>query len=188
MISIRFLDRPLARSMAPLGFSPAMANGTAIELPLMIGLAGIAVTVGGWLWWSRANLPKPAEAAMLAGVALLASACLVEFLLKPAFGRAVPMEYLWDGIYRFRWLGWGDGSFPSGHADQAAAIVSVLWVYYPRHRVLYLSAMAVLAIVLMAGEWHFLSDVIAGAFLGALSGRLVMSVRGRAGGRRTPAF
>ena len=194
VFSIRFVDRPLARALAPLGLSPAMANGTAIELPVMITLAGIAVAAGVWYLWARGRVPKLAEAATLAGIALLASICLVEFLFKPMFTRTVPMAFLWDHAYGFRWLAWGDGSFPSGHADQCAAILSVFWVYYPRLRGLYVLAMAVLAFALMAGEWHFFSDIIAGAFLGAFSGWLVLSVsrmlraRQSTAGRNRPAF
>jgi len=193
-LSIRFLDRPLARAFAPLGFSPAAADGTPIELPLMIAVAGIAVAAGALYLRSRQTAPKSVEAGMLAGIALLASVCLVEFLFKPMFCRAVPMQYLWDHVYGFHWLQWCDGSFPSGHADQAAAILTVAWVYYPRWRWLYLLAMAGLAFALMAGEWHFLSDVIAGGFVGAFSAWLVMRfakaarARQATGARDTQAF
>lgn len=76
------------------------------------------------------------------------------------------------GTYGFHPFEVGDdvGSFPSGHAARIAAFFAVFWCDLPRARSLY----AILAIPMMAAlvgmNYHFVSDVIAGATLGAIVG------------------
>lgn len=62
-------------------------------------------------------------------------------LLKFAFGRTWPETFyqnnpslLSDGVYGFHPFqgGVAYSAFPSGHAAVAAAVATVLWVYYPR--------------------------------------------------------
>ena len=50
------------------------------------------------------------------------------------------------------------------------ALVSVLWILYPQFRVVY--ALAVVAVVagLLGANYHFLSDIIAGGFVGISTG------------------
>jgi membrane-associated phospholipid phosphatase len=60
--------------------------------------------------------------------------------------------------------------FPSGHAAVMMAILSIFWMFWPRYRLLYVAIMLLLCLVLVVGSWHFISDVLAGAFLGASAG------------------
>lgn len=141
----------------------------------MVVLATLAVLLGAGYLMSAKPLPRWVAASMLAGLALAWSLCLVEFVLKPLFGRTLPAAYLQIGRYGFHWFrsGRAFGSFPSGHADQAAAILSVFWLAYPQWRWGYAAAFIFLAAALMIGEWHFLSDIIAGGCVGAAAGLLV---------------
>ncbi len=50
------------------------------------------------------------------------------------------------------------------------ACASVLWLRHPRLRWLYLLAIVLTAIGQLGANYHWLSDVIAGAFLGAATG------------------
>ena len=76
------------------------------------------------------------------------------------------------GAYGFHPFETGDdvGSFPSGHAARIAAFLGVFWLAYPRSRARALCLLigAPLAASLVAMNYHFVSDVIAGAFLGAI--------------------
>jgi len=56
------------------------------------------------------------------------------------------------------------------------AVLSVLWICYPRFRVLYALCMIAVAIALVAANFHFLGDVIAGAFLGISTGWLTVAI------------
>lgn len=177
-VSMRYVDRPLARAMASFHTFRALLAGTPVELPVMVVLATLAVLLGAAYLMLAKPLPRWVAAGMLAGLALAWSLCLVEFVLKPLFGRTLPSAYLRIGQYGFHWFrsGRAFGSFPSGHADQASAILSVLWVVYPRWRWAYAAAFSALAIALMVGEWHFLSDIVAGGYIGTTAGLVVMRI------------
>jgi membrane-associated phospholipid phosphatase len=56
------------------------------------------------------------------------------------------------------------------------AVIAVLWVYFPRMRTLWTLAGLAVAIGLIGANFHFLSDVIAGAFVGISSGWMVTSL------------
>ena len=56
------------------------------------------------------------------------------------------------------------------------AVLSVFWMYYPTARTLYTIAGLAVAIGLTGANYHFLSDVIAGAFVGISSGWMVTSL------------
>ena len=100
-------------------------------------------------------------------------ALAAEFIFKQIFGRAWPDPgYVENHLYGFRLLHGGPhwNSFPSGTATISAAILATLWLVAPRLRL----PGAFLAILLCSGvvvtNGHWLSDVIAGAFLGASIG------------------
>ena len=92
--------------------------------------------------------------------------------MKYAFGRTWPLHghpsFLIDGAYGFNFFTSGRQfeAFPSGHTASICALASVLWMTYPRFRPLYAAGAAGMAIALVAGDFHFLSDVLAGGFLG----------------------
>ena len=178
LLSIHFVDRPLARLLARFHMYQGALVSPSVHIPVLIVLASFAVLLGARSLSVREKFPKWAVAAVLAGLALAWSLCLTEFVLKPLFGRAVPSDYLQNGQYAFLWFQYSDSykSFPSGHTDQALAIVSVLWRFYPRWRWLYVVALSVLSCALLLGEWHFLSDLVAGGFVGAAAGALMMQI------------
>jgi membrane-associated phospholipid phosphatase len=66
-------------------------------------------------------------------------------------------------------------SFPSGHATAIASICAVVWLLHPRLRWLAVAASGVVMVCLVAAGWHFVSDVMAGAFVGTTAG--LMTVR-----------
>lgn len=175
-VSILWIDRPLAQALAEFGFGHAAFSGRLVRLPVMIALAYGGVALGAAFLILGRRLPRWAEAAMLAGIALLVALWLTHDLLKPLFGRTVPNLYLQSGRYAFLWFHRGSdyGSFPSGHATQAAALLAVVWAFYPRWRWVCGGAMAVLAAALMLGRWHYLSDVLAGGMVGAAVAGAVM--------------
>lgn len=100
--------------------------------------------------------------------------------LKYVFARTYPKygspSFIHDGAYSFNFFRPGHDylSFPSGHAAAVGAILSILWIFYPRFRVLYALTAIGFSVVLVATNYHFLSDVIGGGFLGASSGVLTV--------------
>ena len=101
------------------------------------------------------------------------------------FGRPWPEAWTsrtpsWIGnhAYGFHFLHGSSalGSFPSGHMAQAAAIAAVVWLRMPRIRWLGVVLATLVAAALWGADYHFVADIIAGAFLGATCGTFVVAV------------
>lgn len=96
---------------------------------------------------------------------------MVKSLLKYSFGRiATRFWLLHPHAHEFHWLhGTGNYTgFPSGHMAVLTVFAAALWVYYPRHRTVYLFSLAALALALIITNYHFVSDIIAGVYTGLL--------------------
>jgi membrane-associated phospholipid phosphatase len=109
--------------------------------------------------------------------------------LKYDFGRTWPETWvnnnpslISNGAYGFNFFhgGIGYASFPSGHMTEICAVLSVLWIYHPKFRVLYALVVAAVAIGLLGANYHFVSDIIAGTLLGTVTGWLAVAVREQA--------
>jgi membrane-associated phospholipid phosphatase len=108
-------------------------------------------------------------------------ALAAEFVFKQIFGRAWPDPgYVENHLYGFRFLHGGPhwDSFPSGTASISAAIVATLWLVAPRLRLpsVFLAVLLCGGVVVTNGHW--LSDVIAGGFLGASIGWMTVLLLG----------
>lgn len=99
--------------------------------------------------------------------------------LKGVFGRTWPESWLgdnpsWirDGAFGFAPFHGGPdyASFPSGHTTIIAAVATVLWIVRPDLRAVWAALIAVVVVGLVGGGYHFVSDTIAGVFLGAAVG------------------
>ncbi len=184
-----WLDRPLAlmaHALAPAHKHALFEPLTHLPDPLMPAAAiafvalGLAVLAGRPL----ARFPR---------VLVLCSFSLVmghtvKDELKPLFGRTWPEtwvennpSFIHDQVYGFHWLHGGAGyeSFPSGHMTVTCALISVLWLCYPRYRPLYALAVLAVAVGLIGADFHFLSDVIAGGFVGTTAGWLTVKLADR---------
>lgn len=177
-LSIRYIDRPLARLMETFPLFHHLLRKGPVGFPILVILAGIAVLFALHHLLLGKPLSRGMTAGTIAGLALIVSVLLTEYGLKYVFGRTLPSAYLQTGQYGFHWFHRGQqfGSFPSGHTDQATAILSVLWVFYPRWRWAYVVVLTLLSFALIAGQWHFLSDIIAGGYVGTLAGAATMSI------------
>jgi undecaprenyl-diphosphatase len=143
--------------------------------PKWLRLWMIAATRGGdgWLWYSMALV-----VAMFGGerrVGAIASATLAGAVgvalfmkLKRVIGRKRPCAieaHCWAQL-----LPPDQFSFPSGHTITAFAVSVALSTFYPEMEAgLFFCAISIAASRILLGM-HFLSDVIAGAVLGAMLG------------------
>jgi membrane-associated phospholipid phosphatase len=96
---------------------------------------------------------------------------LVKHFLKFVFGRMNTRHWMQDpGLYGFYWFQRRAGcdGFPSGHMLVVVALLAVLCRFYPKSRPFCVTIAGVLAVALIATNYHFVSDVIAGAYLGVL--------------------
>jgi membrane-associated phospholipid phosphatase len=96
---------------------------------------------------------------------------IAKSVLKYVFGRITTREWLLaPGQYGFHWFQGGGAysGFPSGHMLVFTALIAVMWRLHPHHRRGYLAFMLLLALAMIATNYHFVSDVIAGVYLGLL--------------------
>jgi membrane-associated phospholipid phosphatase len=100
-------------------------------------------------------------------------------VLKRALGRADTEMWTGEyaggphlGVYGFHLLHGVQGyqSFPSGTTAATASALGVLWILAPRQRWIWIVILAFVAGALIITNGHFVSDVIAGGFLGATVG------------------
>lgn len=109
------------------------------------------------------------------GVACLASICayaINDEVLKPFFGVQDPSAVVHGARHAFFAMSFADGSFPSGHMVLAGAFAGVFMRLYRRSIWPFAVLLWVAAALLVVGDWHFLSDVIAGTFIGVSAGIL----------------
>ena len=92
-------------------------------------------------------------------------------ILKFVFGRVNTRQWLLDpSLYGFHWFhgaGFFNG-FPSGHMVVFTTFAAALWRIYPRYRGLYAGVLLLLGVALIATNYHFVSDVVAGAVVGIM--------------------
>ena len=133
----------------------------------MIAFASVLNAVGGG-WIAIYAIPllviiafllaRRWRTAVFVAVCFLASAAIVQ-VLKHVFGRARPEDMLVVSDF---------GSFPSGHAANAATIAVVAWVLFPRVWVAIVGALWIVAMALSRTflSVHWASDTLGGALVG----------------------
>jgi membrane-associated phospholipid phosphatase len=182
--SYLWLDRPLALFVhEQLKHFDAFEKLTYIPeytTPLVL-IAFVAVG----LWGLSGRPLSRLQTVVILAAAGLSVAEAVKDQLKYVFGRTWPEtwvrnnpSFIRDGVFGFNPFHGGPGyaSFPSGHTTAICALLSVFWICYPRYRPLYALCMAAVAIGLVGANFHFLGDVIAGAFLGISIGWLSVAL------------
>lgn len=65
-------------------------------------------------------------------------------------------------------------SFPSGHTTVIFAVMTVLWIMYPRWRPFAIFWCSIVILGLLGCNFHFPSDILAGAFIGIISAVFVI--------------
>ncbi len=177
--AIAFVDRPVAdfahASLRENEAFYAALTHIVDPIPVYAGLAaggyGIAALFG--------VRPGPRGLIVLRiAVAILVAIALKE-QLKFLFGRTWPEtwtgnnpSYIKDGVYGFfplKGLGGGRGyhAFPSGHMTAVSAAAVSIALNWPRWRWAAAVPVALIAAGMIGANYHWVSDLIAGTFLGA---------------------
>ena len=148
---------------------PAQALGPlAVSVFVILAVAAAA----GW----RPKMPGRIALALTLSVF---AAMEINSILKSVFGRTWPESWLgnnpsWirDGTYGFFLFhgGTGWGSFPSGHTSVITTPATILWIVWPELRIVWATTVAVVIAGLIGGNYHFVSDIIGGVYLGVAIG------------------
>jgi membrane-associated phospholipid phosphatase len=180
-VSYLWLDRPIAHfahdELRPMDLFEKLTRIPEALTPLAV----VAFMALGLRGLTGHKLRRFETVALLSGVSL-AVAVVIKDYLKFAFGRSWPEtwildnnpSFIRDGAYGFHPFHGVQGftSFPSGHMTMTCTVMTVLWICYPAFRPVYAVCMAAVAVGLVGANFHFLSDVIAGGFLGVSVGWL----------------
>lgn len=174
LAAMHLVDLPVARFVHTLPWAQELRSPV-LGLPVLVTLSGMAIFVGA-VWVAHGHDPrKLQEILIVASFSLTSSVCIDELLLKRIFGRETPGEFLGSGVDAFNWFrGVPTDAFPSGHAVQIVSVGTVFLLAYPQQRAGWLALMVVGLIALVLGNWHFVSDVIAGTGVGASAGIATM--------------
>ena len=184
MVSYEWLDRPIALwARREFVENKTYSELTHIPDPLIPVAVIIFVLVGLYVL-SRLPLQKLLSTALLCSISVIVAETIKNWL-KYAFGRTWPdtwidnnPSFLHDGVYGFNFFHGGQGyaSFPSGHTTVTCAVISVLWMAYPKLWPLYVLAVLAVVIGLIGADYHFFSDIIAGGFLGTTVGWMLIAM------------
>ena len=172
--SIKFLDRATAVKITQiLRSSPELhrASDAIPDLLLLLVCAGTAI-----MWTAYFSLTRRrGEYELTKFLRLAATALPVSYLLKTvlqvSFGRITTRAWVHTfGPMEFHWFhGTGEyGGFPSGHMTVFTSFFVAVGYCYPHYRLHSFSFLIILATALIVTDYHFLSDVIAGAYTGFL--------------------
>jgi membrane-associated phospholipid phosphatase len=192
-VSYALLDRPISffahehlvpyRIFIRLTYIPESFAATAAVILLVLGVRSL----------SGRPLPRWQRVAVTWSVSVF-TATAIKNQLKIAFGRTWPETWtrdnpslIHDNTYGFNLFhaphyGWYE-SFPSGHTAAMCAAAGVLWICYPRWRIVYALFVALVVVGLIGSNFHFLGDIIAGGFLGASIAIVAVRLAGLAHGR-----
>jgi membrane-associated phospholipid phosphatase len=162
-IAVRFWNA--GRALSPLNgaFGAAVILSAESAVILVLVLARLV----------RGHISAFGETLVIACLASMCAYVINDHVLKVFFGVQNPIDVMHGAKHSFNlWMGSENGSFPSGHTVLAGAFAGVFMRLYTAS-IWPLSALLLIAAgLLLVGDWHFLSDIIAGAFLGASAGVL----------------
>jgi len=174
-LCIGYVDRPLAEFLEGHVRHTEFWIGLEIMLrPIaLVVVAALVLLIGCGVWRIAGRQLRPwTEMPLLYSWATI-WAVASEMIFKRIFGRGWPDPTLVrEHLYGFHFLHgqthWD--SFPSGTSTVSVAMLSVLWILQPRWRAPGLVVTVLLSAVVVVGNFHWLSDVLAGAFLGVTVG------------------
>lgn len=174
--SFRHLDLPVAIAVAP--FRQHMEFlGQGLASAILLGgeaIVFLVLAVTRVLRGAMSPLGKTVAAACVSSISAYAINASV---LKVMFG-VLPTGYVLTGWpHAINWFqGSPDASFPSGHMMLAGAWAGVMMRHYPKSILPLAGLLAGAGCLLILGNWHFVSDVLAGTFGGITAGLLAAEI------------
>ncbi|MEN6452569.1 MAG: phosphatase PAP2 family protein [Thermoguttaceae bacterium] len=180
-VCYHFVDRPVAwfvHQHSPLLcglllWPPRVSDVLKFAAPPAIALV--------FLWWLVRRNGRLQRVLLAISCNVIVTTLIKQFL-KWSCGRYWPETWkngnpslIRDNAYGFHPFHSGVAyeSFPSGHAAVICSVLSILWLAYPRWRWCYAIFGAAVCVSMVGTNYHFVSDVVAGAVLGSMTGVLM---------------
>jgi len=172
VLSVTFLDERIALWVDHLLRSDPRLSRYTSRIPDLLLPAVLVLAAAMWTMYirrvRRGSRDDKTRFFLLSGTALPAS-YVAKLILKHLFGRMNTRSWLENPVDRsFHWFhGGGEyGGFPSGHMAVFTTLAVACWFFFPKYRAICLAAIGGLGVALIATDYHYLSDVIAGGYLG----------------------
>jgi membrane-associated phospholipid phosphatase len=172
-LSFSYYDLPIARQFARnIGRLDTLGAGLGSAVFLSLEGATALTLIGVRL--VRGRLSPFSEALALASLTSMSVYAINDGVLKLFFGVPNPASVFVDGAHHgFHFFaGAENASFPSGHMALAASFGGAFMTLVPASRWPLSALLLVGAGILVIGDWHFVSDVLAGGFIGLSAGVL----------------
>lgn len=185
-VSFQWFDRPIALLIYNAFGGWRVSADLAARISKIPLATAIVFVMCGLVALMGRRFSKRGAAIAMSAVSLLAT-IIIKDQLKFAFGRTWPdtwgsgiVSFVRDNVYGFHFFQSGKSfeSFPSGHAAATAAVLSVVWILFPELRVICAIGIIAVDLGLVALNLHFLSDVIAGSFVGISTGLFTVTLWG----------
>lgn len=184
LVSVQWIDRPIALWIFDAFGGRRIPTQTADRIFSIPFVTTIVFVIFGIIAITGRRFSKLEATIAMCAISTLAST-VIKDQLKFVFGRTWPdtwgpgiVSFVRDNVYGFHFFQSGKSfeSFPSGHAAVAAAVLSVIWILFPNLRVFCTIGLIAVDIGLVALNLHFLSDVVAGSFVGVSTGLFTVAL------------
>jgi membrane-associated phospholipid phosphatase len=175
-VAFAYFDVPIARrvfgTLSPAeNLAKGLTSAVLLSAEAAVALTLIVVRI------TRGRLSPLGEAAALACLTSICAFSVNDSVLKFFFGVPNPSAVLHGARHAFNLMsGSASNSFPSGHMVLSGAFAGVFMRLYRRSIVPFSALLLIGAALLVVGDWHFLSDAIAGMFVGVSAGLLAGEV------------
>jgi len=175
-VAFVYFDVPIARRVhGILGLAESLGKGFASAV--LLGIEAAVALALVFIRIMRGHLSRFGEATALACLTSICAYAINDSTLKLFFGVPNPAAVLHGTRHAFDLLsGSSNSSFPSGHMVLASAFAGVFMRLYRASILPFSALLLIAAVLLIAGDWHFVSDVIAGTSLGVSAGLLAGEV------------
>ena len=174
VICIYYVDRPISLFVQSQLYSGTIWSNLTSKLPDILLMVVVIISAVSYLLYLFRKVKHVYDSItfLLRFVAITLPVSFIgKSLSKLVFGRIETRFWLQDPQqYGFHWFYGGSqySGFPSGHMVVFTTLIAAIWRFYPQHKKILCSSLAVLGTLLIATNYHFLSDVICGAYLGLL--------------------
>lgn len=174
VVSYLLLDQQIAIFIQGMILTHVVLKKITSNIPDLLLLVVLAITALSWAAFfflaTKNRRGRQTRFTQLCGVSA-PLAYGAKAVLQYAFGRVNPKLWLSrPELAGFHWFPAAPASygFPSGHMTVFTALAVVFCYIYPRYSKIYLTLLILLGTALVVSNYHFLSDVIFGAYLGLL--------------------
>jgi membrane-associated phospholipid phosphatase len=174
--TFKHVDLPVLGAVAKFSHHIAMLGeglGSVVLLTLEVAIF-LSLVITRML---RGHISPLGRAMAVACVSSICAYAINSGVLKVIFGVVPPGDVLTGSAHvAHLFAGSPNSSFPSGHMALAGAFSGVFMRHYPKQTVPLSILLVLPAGLLIVGGWHFVSDVLAGTFIGVSAGLLAAEV------------